>query len=174
MRQRRASQRGAVQVSKAMPLRDVASTDLPALLALNNAHAAALSWQTPAQFAQLIGMACFARTCGQADALLIALDQDAAYDNPNFAWLSARFERFVYIDRVVVAEHAQGRGLAGALYEALKHQARLQGQTRLVCEINLDPPNPGSVAFHQRLGFEQVGQADLPNGKRVGYFACPL
>ncbi|WP_337053361.1 GNAT family N-acetyltransferase [Pseudoxanthomonas sp. USHLN014] len=155
-------------------LRDVAPTDLPALLALNNAHAAALSWQTPTQFAQLIGMACFARTCGQADALLIALDQDAVYDNPNFAWLSARFECFVYIDRVVVAEHAQGRGLAGALYEALKQQARLQEQTRLVCEINLDPPNPGSVAFHQRLGFEQVGQADLPSGKRVGYFACPL
>ncbi|WP_235873013.1 GNAT family N-acetyltransferase [Pseudoxanthomonas winnipegensis] len=161
-------------MSGATSLRDVAPSDLPALLALNNAHAAALSWQTPTQFAQLIGMACFARTCGQADALLIALDQDAAYDNPNFAWLSARFERFVYIDRVVVAEHAQGRGLAGALYEALKHQARLQGQTRLVCEINLDPPNPGSVAFHQRLGFEQVGQADLPSGKRVGYFACPL
>jgi predicted GNAT superfamily acetyltransferase len=163
-----------LQVSESTPLRDVAPADLPALLALNNAHAAALSWQTPAQFAQLIGMACFARTCGEADALLIALDQDAAYDNPNFAWLSARFERFVYIDRIVVAEHAQGRGLAGTLYDALKHQARLLGQTRLVCEINLDPPNPGSVAFHERMGFERVGQADLPSGKRVGYFACPL
>ncbi len=154
--------------------RDVGAADLPGLLALNNAHAAALSWQTPTQFSQLIDMACFAQTCGEADALLIALDQDAAYDNQNFAWLSARFERFVYIDRVVVAEHMQGRGLAGALYAALALQARSQQQPRLVCEINLDPPNQGSVAFHRRLGFEQVGQADLPNGKRVGYFACTL
>lgn len=161
-------------MSQAPDLRDVAAADLPALLALNNAHAAALSWQTPAQFERLIGMACFVRTCGQADALLVALDQDAAYDNPNFAWLADRFDRFVYIDRVVVAEHAQGRGLAGALYTALKQQARAQGQARLVCEINLDPPNPGSVAFHERQGFAQVGQADLPSGKRVGYFACPL
>lgn len=161
-------------MTSAAQLRQLRSGDLPALLALNNQHAAALSWLEPASFASLIEKACFARTSGDAEALLIALDQDAAYDNPNFAWLSARFERFVYIDRVVVAEHAQGRGLAGALYEMLKREARANGQVRLACKINLSPPNPGSVAFHRRLGFEQIGQADLPNGKRVGYFTCAL
>jgi predicted GNAT superfamily acetyltransferase len=155
-------------------LRAVATDDQPALLALNNAHAAALSWQSPVQFSALLAQACWARTSGAGDALLIALDQDATYDNPNFAWLAQRFARFVYIDRVVVSAPAQGRGLAGALYLELKIQARAWGHERLVCEINLDPPNPLSVAFHEKLGFGQVGQADLPNGKRVGYFACPL
>lgn len=155
-------------------LRAITSDDVPALLALNNAHAAELSWQTPEQFGALIQQACWARTAGHADGLLIALDQDATYDNPNFAWMSARFERFVYIDRVVVARHAQGRGLAGALYRELQVHARGLGHERLVCEINLDPPNPGSVAFHQTQGFGQISSADLPDGKRVGYFACPL
>lgn len=155
-------------------LRAVTLEDQPVLLALNNAHAAALSWQSPVQFAALLQQACWARTSGVGDALLIALDQDAAYDNPNFAWLAQRFARFVYIDRVVVAAHAQGRGLAGALYGELKAQARAWGHLQLVCGINLDPPNPESVAFHDKYGFGQVGQADLPNGKRVGYFACPL
>lgn len=155
-------------------LRAVTMDDLPALLALNNAHAAALSWQSPVQFAALLAQACWARTSGVGDALLIALDQDATYDNPNFAWLALHFARFVYIDRVVVAAHAQGRGLAGALYLELKMQARAWGHDRLVCEINLEPPNPASVAFHEKLGFGQVGLADLPHGKRVGYFACPL
>ncbi|MET0290301.1 MAG: GNAT family N-acetyltransferase [Pseudoxanthomonas sp.] len=154
--------------------RAVVDDDLPALLALNNAHAAALSWQTPTQLAQLIAMACFSRTTGHGDALLIALDQDARYDNPNFAWLTARLRHFVYIDRVVVAEHAQGRGLAGALYAALKQHARSQGHGRLACEINLDPLNPGSVAFHMRQGFEQMGEDTLQNGKRVGYYVCAL
>jgi predicted GNAT superfamily acetyltransferase len=161
-------------MNAALTFCDVSLADLPALRELNNAHAAALSWQEEDQFAALIGMACFAQTTGQADALLIALDQDAPYDNANFAWLSARFDRFVYIDRVVVADDAQGRGLAGALYQALKQQAQAQGQVRLVCEINLEPPNPGSVAFHTRQGFQQVGEATLANGKRVGYFECPL
>lgn len=154
--------------------RDVLADDLPALLALNNAHAQALSWQEPDAFAGLIAMACFAQTCGQADALLVALDQDARYDNANFAWLAARLDRFVYIDRVVVADHAQGRGLAGALYAALKQWARAHRHERLVCEINLEPPNPASVAFHERQGFTQIGQATLANGKHVGYFQCLL
>ncbi|WDS34826.1 GNAT family N-acetyltransferase [Pseudoxanthomonas sp.] len=155
-------------------LRAIGEDDFPALLALNNLHAAELSWQTPAQFAALLRQACWTRTAGDGEALLVALDQDADYDNPNFAWLKARFARFIYIDRVVVAQSLQGQGVAGALYRELQTQARAWDHASLVCEINLDPPNPASVAFHRRLGFAQIGQADLANGKRVGYYVCPL
>ncbi len=38
----------------------------------------------------------------------------------------------------------------------------------LCCEFNLVPPNPASLAFHDRLGFAACGEADDPrNGKRV-------
>ncbi len=154
--------------------RAITDADLPALLALNNTHAQELSWQEPPAFARLLAQACFARTCGDAQALLIALDQDADYDNPNFAWLSARFPRFVYIDRVVVDARARGKGLARQLYAALAEHARRLGHERLVCEINADPPNPGSVAFHEQLGFTPVGEALLANGKTVTYFECRL
>lgn len=147
-----------------------ADADLPALLALNNTHAVELSWQEPAAFAQLLECACFVRSIGGADALLVAFDQDAAYDNANFAWQKARYPRFVYIDRVVVAAHARGRGLARMLYAELSAWALAQGHERLVCEINADPPNPGSVAFHQGLGFRPVGEAQLGNGKTVSYY----
>ena len=43
---------------------------------------------------------------GEADALLLAFDQDAAYDNVNFGWFKARYPRFVYVDRIVVAPAA--------------------------------------------------------------------
>lgn len=150
--------------------RVITGTDVSALLALNNTHAVELSWQEPAAFTRLLGQACFARTAGDAQALLIALDQTADYDNPNFAWLAARYPRFVYIDRIVVARTAQGRGLARQLYDGLVAFAQSQGHTHLVCEINADPPNPASVAFHQALGFSTVGEAMLANGKTVTYF----
>ena len=86
-----------------------------ALLALNNAHAVELSWLEPERFAAMMAMAFWARQVGTDDAFLIAMDQDAAYDSPNFLWLRARYERFVYVDRVVVADHARGRGLAQRL-----------------------------------------------------------
>lgn len=123
-------------------------------------------------FARLTDMAFHARQVGEADAFLIALDQDAAYDNPNFRWMRSWFDRFVYVDRVVVATHARGRGLARTLYEDLFAAARAAGHTRIVCEVNSDPPNPASDAFHARLGFAEVGSAVLPGGaKTVRYLS---
>lgn len=157
--------------------RPLTPEDVPALLALNNEHAQALSWQEPDQFAALLSTAFCTRTVGPAGApaaLLVAFDETAPYDNPNFRWLKARFARFVYIDRVVVAASAGGRGYARALYDELRAAAKTAGQERLVCEINVEPPNPGSVAFHAKMGFREVGRATLDNGKTVAYFECPL
>lgn len=147
----------------------------PPLLALNNAFARELSPLDPRKARHLVREVFMACRIGEADALLLAFDQDAVYDNPNFQWFRARFDRFVYIDRVVVSEAMRGQGLARALYQALFDRARASGHARVVCEINWDPPNPVSDAFHAALGFRQVGLATLPAaGKTVRYFARPL
>jgi len=148
---------------------------LPALLELNNAHAAELSYASPERFAVLLDTAFAAWSLGGAEALLIAFDQDAAYDSPNFLWFKARYLRFVYVDRVVTAAAARGKGHARRLYAALFAQALAAGHDKIVCEVNAEPPNPGSDAFHARLGFMQVGSADLPGtGKTVRYFRRDL
>lgn len=141
-----------------------------ALLALNNAHAAELSWLEADRLAALVGQAFAARRVGLADALLIAFDQDATYDSPNFLWFCERYDRFVYVDRIVVAEAARGQGLAKALYLDLFAAAQAAGHTRVVCEVNAEPPNPASDAFHAALGFVEVGTAALGGGKVVRYF----
>ena len=86
-----------------------------ALLALNNAHARELSWLEPERLEHLVGQAFLARRIGHLDAFLLAFDQDAQYDSPNFLWFCARYPRFVYVDRIVVAASARGRGYAQAL-----------------------------------------------------------
>jgi uncharacterized protein len=105
------------------------------------------------------------------DGYLISFDQDAHYDSVNFQWFKTRYPRFIYIDRVVVAAHARERGIARGFYEALFDQARAAGHDHVVCEINLAPPNPGSLTFHSALGFAEVGRADLGPNKRVSYQA---
>ena len=139
----------------------------PALLALNNAHAVELSWLEPERFAHMVAVAFFARQVGEDDGFLITFDQDAAYDSVNFLWLKARYDRFVYVDRIVVAAHARGRGLAGKFYAALFEAAAKAGHTRIVCEVNSDPPNLASDAFHEKLGFEPIGEASLDAGKKT-------
>ena len=145
-----------------------------ALLELNNAHAVELSLLDAAGLERLVAEAFVARWIAPADALLIAFDQDAAYDSPNFLWFRERYDRFVYVDRVVTAAAARGRGLAGRLYRDLLERARVAGHRRIVCEVNSDPPNPASEAFHRAFGFRPVGEARLANGKMVTYLALDI
>jgi hypothetical protein len=146
-----------------------------ALLALNNAHAVELSWLEPDRLRRLVAEAFLAKRIGDAEALLLALDQDADYDSPNFLWFRSRYRRFVYVDRIVVASHARGRGHARRLYLDLFEHALQAGHDRVVCEVNSSPPNPASDAFHADLGFTQVGTGALDGGgKTVSYLARQL
>ena len=146
-----------------------------ALLALNNDHAEELSLLDRAGLDALLREAFYARRLGALDAALIAFDQDADYASPNFLWFRERYPRFVYVDRVLVAPRARGRGLARALYEDLFAPARAAGHDRIVCEVNRNPPNPGSDAFHAALGFAEVGAADIHGGaKTVRYLMRAL
>ena len=147
----------------------------PAALALNNAHAREFSWLDAAGLDRLIDTAFYARRIGDVDALLIAFDQDAAYGSPNFLWFRERRKRFVYVDRVVVAGASRGRGLARVLYDDLFAAARAAGHALVTCEVNAEPPNPASDAFHAALGFTRVGETLVDGGpKRVRYFERPL
>jgi uncharacterized protein len=138
-----------------------------AILALNNSHAQELSRLDPARLAQLVAQSFLARRIGCLDAFLLALDQDASYDSPNFLWFRDRYPRFVYVDRIAVARSARGRGLARRLYSDLFDQAHRRGHEHVVCEVNLAPSNPESDAFHAALGFAEVGRASIHNGSKT-------
>src|SRR5687768_13827447 len=114
------------------------------VLALNNEHARELSWLDADRLVELTGKAFLARRIGSVDAFLLAFDQNAAYDSPNFLWFRARYPRFVYVDRIVVAPSARGRGHARRLYDDLFQHALRAGHQRVVCEVNREPPNPAS------------------------------
>ncbi|MBX6320873.1 MAG: GNAT family N-acetyltransferase [Rhodospirillaceae bacterium] len=142
-----------------------------AALALNNRHAVETAPLDEAGLAALIAQAFYAAAVGEeVEAFLIALDETADYASPNFRWFKARYPRFVYIDRVITAPQARGRGHARRLYAALFAKAVAAGHTLAACEVNVDPPNPASDRLHAALGFVEVGRARLqPAGKTVRY-----
>jgi len=159
----------------ALAFRTPAPADEAAILALNNAHAVELSFLAPHELRSLLGAAFRARIAGSVAAFLLAFDQGAPYGSPNFRWFQARYPRFVYVDRVVVAPAARGRGLARALYDDLIMDAREAGHRILCCEVNCAPPNPVSDVFHAALGFSEVGREHLASrGKTVRYLTRAL
>jgi len=154
-------------------VRPAAPEDLPGLLALNNAHAVELSLLDAEKLRRLLGVASLATAIGppaQPNAFLLAFDHDTPPQGPNHSWFLARHPRFLYIDRVCVEPRARRRGLARALYAHALAEAARCGVPILCCEVNTDPPNPGSDAFHASLGFVEVGRAFLADrGKAVRY-----
>jgi predicted GNAT superfamily acetyltransferase len=153
--------------SESSTIVELSSSDIALILPLNNTHVAETSLLDHDSLCALLEIAFFARgVAGGAVAFLIALDQNAAYDNPNFNWFKARRESFVYIDRIIVSAEARGQGLASRLYEELFAAASRAGHRRVVCEVNIAPPNPASLAFHAAIGFTAVGEAAIHNGSK--------
>jgi predicted GNAT superfamily acetyltransferase len=145
------------------------------MLALNNAHAAELGALTPEALSHLVDVSFRTRVADAGDAFIIALEQGADYQSPNYRWFSERFPRFAYIDRVAVAPSARKKGIGRAFYFDLIEAALRAGHDILACEVNSDPPNPVSDAFHVALGFQEIGHARIvERGKTVRYLTRRL
>jgi len=87
---------------------------------------------------------------------VLCLLPNTRYASLNYAWFNERYSSFLYVDRIAVAEKHRDKGIGSMLYEYVIEHA-LQGNSPVVAEVNLTPPNPGSMRFHERHGFSQVG-----------------
>ncbi|MBX3093836.1 MAG: GNAT family N-acetyltransferase [Cryobacterium sp.] len=95
---------------------------------------------------------------------LLVMAPGADYESENYRWFSERGPDFLYIDRIAIAEGRRGEGIGDALYRELFRVAAEQGRAEVTCEVNTMPPNPGSMRFHERLGFERVGELVTKGG----------
>jgi predicted GNAT superfamily acetyltransferase len=157
-----------------MKLIPVEPNNVDAVLALNNDHARELSLLDRTRLNLIVEAAYFAYAASDQSAFMIALDQGAEYDSPNFVWFRHRFTRFVYVDRIVVDPSRRRHGLARELYRDLFARARTDGHDVICCEVNRDPPNPASDRFHDKLGFKPEGEATIASGKTVRYLSRRL
>lgn len=104
---------------------------------------------------------------GEPCGYLLAFGAGFTAIGDEYAWFSARHAAFLYVDQIAVARDAWGQGIAAALYAELERAARARGDTHLVCEVNLRPENPRSLAFHARQGFREVGRLEAGDGRYV-------
>ena len=95
---------------------------------------------------------------------VLALAPGADYRSLNYQWFESRGSNGLYVDRIVVAASHRRRGIAGKLYDAVETRARETGRTEITCEVNVRPPNPSSMVFHERRGFRELGRQDTTGG----------
>ncbi len=94
---------------------------------------------------------------GRFAGFVVTVQSGAAFDSENFAWFAERYDSFCYLDRIVVHEDARRVGLARRVYDALETRTARTAPL-LALEVNIDPPNDASLAFHAGRGFEAVGE----------------
>jgi len=139
-----------------MSIRRAKEKDLPSILDLNNRESKWVGKKDIDFFQNYMDIPIFnvfevnERIVG----FLMAMDHNANYHSINFIWFKNKFNKFYYIDRVIVDESMRGKGIASLLYREL---IDTKGDIPLVAEVSINPSNEGSLIFHDKIGFKEVG-----------------
>lgn len=163
-----------VDVMTRARIRELSDADLDAVFALNEAGTPGVHAEPVAQLAAISRECCIALAAevdGEVVGFCQVLPPRAKYASVNYAWFSARYDDFVYLDRVAVAPAHRGHGIGGLLYDEVERRAR---PAWLTLEVNLRPRNDGSLRFHGRRGFVEVGQQETDYGALVSMMAKRL
>lgn len=145
-------------------IRDVREHELDSVLALNNTAGDAILPLDAEQLRFFWENAAYFRVAQSGEHLagfLIALTPDVNYDSPNFRWFRDRYPRFLYIDRIVVANMRRGAGVGRVFYADVQSFAEPR-VPRLACEVRAESGNSPALLFHGSFGFREVGQHVLP------------
>lgn len=147
-------------------IRRLEPTDLEVVLAINQENRPAVGDLDAERLRALVDWCEHALVVvedGAVVAFLLVLGPRQPYASMNYRWLEERFDDHAYVDRIAVAASHQGRGLGSRLYEELSTRAAGKPVT---CEVNIRPMNAGSLRFHERHGFEVIGEQDTEGGKK--------
>ena len=150
-------------------VRNIVSTDVTRVLEINNANTPGVSELTLSELEMDLSNSLHALAIdnehGEVCAFCITFDPDAPDAGANHRWFADRYESFVYLDRIAINSNHQNRGLGALLYQSVeRHMLDSAEHSLLCCEVNLEPPNPGSLRFHQRIGFTEVGRHSPQQG----------
>jgi len=155
-------------------VRNIVGTDVTRVLEINNANTPGVSELTLSELETDIKNCLHALAIdnehGEVCAFCITFAPDAPHAGVNHQWFADRFESFVYLDRIAIDSNHQNRGLGALLYQTVEQRMLESAEHSLLCcEVNLEPPNPGSLRFHKRIGFVECGVEITAPGYVVTY-----
>lgn len=157
-------------MNTSLEIRAAAVRDMPEVLDLNQSARPHVSSLTPDSLRTLFDDAAWfhiATANGACVGFLIALRPGSNYRSENYLWFTQRYPSFHYIDRICVSSEFQRCGVASRLYADAEKLARECDIPLLTCEVNLEPENPPSLAFHDRQDFQEVGTQRTEMGTKL-------
>ena len=150
-------------------IRNVEEKDMAFVLEVNRVNVEVLSPMDEAKFRYFVrvsDMFQVAEADGEPVAFLIALREGLPDDtSENYIWFSKQYDRFLYVDRIVIDEKARSLGLGRQLYDGVFERAARCGVSKVTAEVDIIPYNGPSLKFHEAMGFREVGQQVIRGGE---------
>lgn len=147
-----------------MILRDLTPDDFAATLAINEASVPHVSSINEGELARLFSWserALVADVDGAVAGFVITIAPDMPYGSANYRWFSERYPGIHYLDRVVVADDYRRQGIGSALYQ------RIEERRPVGLEVNVEPLNDVSLAFHKARDYVELEQVAHEGGPTV-------
>jgi len=145
-----------------MDIRGLSPADIDAMWVINEEGLPGTGQVSPEDLAALLNLASLSLGAFDNQTLVgfvVCLPPQTTYASLNYAWFNQRYDAFLYVDRIAVAHEHRNQGVGSALYEQVVSAAQDRA-VPVAAEVNLKPPNPGSVRFHHRFNFVEVGKLD--------------
>jgi len=139
--------------------RKLRAHDREALWRINEEGVPGVGKVTQEALADLVGLCELALGAFQDGTLVgfvLCLVPGSRYGSPNYAWFSERYASFLYVDRIAVSDAHRDSGVGSSLYRQVFDYAE-EREWPVSAEVNIRPPNPGSMRFHDRHFFSRVG-----------------
>ena len=149
-----------------MNIRRAQNKDLPKVLEMNQAalpHVSEVEFSDMKRFLEQADPFLVIEEGEELAGFMIVLQKGLEYKSLNYKFFCNNYSAFDYVDRIVIAERFRGRKFGSALYE---HLFTHSDKKMVTCEINLKPPNPDSMKFHEALGFSIVAEQATEQGKK--------
>lgn len=148
-------------------IRDMTLEDLPIVHGINEENVPAVGQETFEDLRaifDLCHMNIVAEVDGAVRGFCMVMPPGTTYLSPNYLFFCERYDDFVYLDRVAITASHQARGIGPMLYREVERRADSEW---FALEVNVKPPNEGSMRFHHREGFHEVAQQETRPGKIV-------
>jgi len=88
---------------------------------------------------------------------MLCMKENKPYKSKNYLYLSERYKKFLYVDRIAVRKEYRRSGIGKNIYSKIMESAELL-KVPLLCEVNTRPKNIPSLSFHQAMGFIEIGE----------------
>ena len=140
-------------------LRDVKHSDIDKIVRINKSAIPAVNYVSYNEFEWFLNRKLYFKIAenshGTIFGFLLVLPSGLEYKSLNYKWFSARYDKFAYIDRIVIIDEYKKNGIGKSLY--LDLEKNISEYELIACEFNIEPPNPISKKFHESLNYENVG-----------------